>query len=398
MDVVRNSVGHIDKVMVKFDEEHQGKKRRESQKMLTSKFPGCTSIDRIMFNYSLAKISKKVSSTAKVIQFPLSLCFAATAHRFQGGTIRKPNILAADFRTVFEAAQAYVMLSRVETLSQLFIIHSVPESKFYASSKALVELERLESMSANKNPTAWEDHHEWSLKIASLNCHSLRDKIEDLRRDEILLYANIICLTETWLLVGAEEESLRIPGFRLHVNSIGRGKGIATYGALMLDDAYFDIKREKVQMTRLMTPALDVISIYRSQGAKNVDVAQDISQIIREGTPTIICGDLNLCYLTNRENEVTNVLKRLGFIQLVREASHLQGGHLDHVYSNLDHSLFNVSVQMYSPYYTYYDHDGFLITITFVGDNCKKKVYTFVFAKIAIFLFQLTRGFCSVSL
>ena len=140
-------------------------------------------------------------------------------------------------------------------------------------------------------------------------------------------------------------------------------------------------------MTRLMTPALDVISIYRSQGAKNVDVAQDISQIIREGTPTIICGDLNLCYLTNRENEVTNVLKRLGFIQLVREASHLQGGHLDHVYSNLDPSLFNVSVQMYSPYYTYYDHDGFLITITFVGDNCKKKVYTFVFGKTVIFLF-----------
>ena len=341
-----------------------------------------------MFKYSLAKVAKKVSSTATVVQFPLSLCFAATAHRFQGGTIRKPNKLAADFRTVFEAAQAYVMLSRVETLSQLFIINSVPESKFYASSKALLELKRLETLSLNKNPAAWEKQHEWCLRIASLNCHSLGDKLKEIRRDDTLLVADIICLTETWLLSDEEMESLQIPGFRLHLNSSARGKGIAKYGALIFDDAYVDIKREKVQITRLSTPLVDVINIYRSQGAKNVEVVQSIKHLIRENTPTIICGDLNLCFLTNKENNITSVLQRLGFEQLVREASHLQGGHLDHVYSNLDQYLFKVEVQMYSPYYTCHDHDGFLITITHQDGDKQKRVSLTLFFTDSNFLFQ----------
>ena len=81
--------------------------------------PGnCISIKRVMFQDTLAKKSKNVANTAKVIQFPMSLCFSATSHHFQGQTIYKPNTSANDFRTVFEAAQSYVMLSRVQALSQ----------------------------------------------------------------------------------------------------------------------------------------------------------------------------------------------------------------------------------------------------------------------------------------
>ena len=181
MDFILNNTGNVEKIMVKFDSIHQGKQRRESQSDLTSKYPGCTSIERIMFQYSLAKKTKRVSNTAKVIQFPLSLCFAATSHRFQGQTVRKPNTLAVDFRTVFEAAQSYVMLSRVETISQLFIIDSLPDNKFYASLKALSELERLENVSINKNPQIWDKLKEGSLNIALLNCHSLCDKIIDIK-------------------------------------------------------------------------------------------------------------------------------------------------------------------------------------------------------------------------
>ena len=218
-DIVRNKKGHVDKIMVKFDEDYQGKQRRESQPGLTSRFPGCTSVERVMFQYSLAKNPKKVSSTAKVVQFPLSLCFAATAHKFQGQTIHKPNKLAADFRTVFEAAQAYVMLSRVQTISQLFVIDSLPEQKFYASQKALSELERLEKVSVNKNPPLWEQEHQWSFKIVTLNIHSLSDKIEDLRHDKIMLMSNMICLTETWLRSDIAKESFNLPGCRI-INSI----------------------------------------------------------------------------------------------------------------------------------------------------------------------------------
>ena len=206
---------------------HQGEQKRTSQGDLTSKYPGCTSIERIMFQYSLAKKTKHVSNTAKVIQFPLSLCFAATSHRFQGQTVRKPNKLAVDFRTVFEAAQSYVMLSRIETISQLFIIDSLPDNKFYASPKALSELERLVKVSINKNPQMWEQKKEGSLNIALLNCHSLRDKIVDIKQDQTLLRSDIMCFTETWLRSDSVVEEIEIPKYRLHLNSNGAGKGLA---------------------------------------------------------------------------------------------------------------------------------------------------------------------------
>ena len=66
-------------------------------------------------------------------QFPLRLAFAATAHKVQGQTVKKPNHLVLNLKTVREAAQAYVMLSRVQELNQLFILDSVYANKIYSS-------------------------------------------------------------------------------------------------------------------------------------------------------------------------------------------------------------------------------------------------------------------------
>ena len=118
-----------------------------------------------------------------------------------------------------------------------------------------------------------------------------------------------------------------------------------------------------MQLSKISTPEVDVINIYRSQGADSTELIQDLKLSINQAIPTIICGDLNLCYINQRKNEVTNMLEGQGFNQLVLEASHLQGGHIDHVYSNLDPEIFKDEVTMYSPYYTSRDHDGFFITI-----------------------------------
>ena len=187
MDFLTNEIGNVDRIMIRFDEKHQGEQKRESQSKLSKLYPGCTSIERIIFQYSLSRGSKNVSNTAKVIQFPLRLCFAATSHAFQGQTIYKPNKCVCDFRTVFEAAQGYVILSRVETIEQLFIAESLPQNKFYASPKALEELKRLEAVSINKNPPAWEQSFPWSMKITSLNCRSLSLHIDDIRSDPIIV-------------------------------------------------------------------------------------------------------------------------------------------------------------------------------------------------------------------
>ena len=354
--------------MIKFDELHQRRQKREAECQLTSIYPGCTSIQRMMFQYSLAKRSKVVANAAKVIQFPLSLCFAATAHRFQGQTVYKPNKSVCDFRTVFQAAQSYVMLSRVESLHQLFILGSLPDNKFYASHQALTELERLNKVSVNNNPPVWEQKFQWCLKIAALNCQSLKEKIIDLQNDPILLFGDIICVSETWQKTNIVNEELNIAGYELHLNSVGEGKGLATYFKPEKADHVKDITQTKFQVTKLSTPEIDIISVYRSQGANNIHLVHELISAINSEKTSIICGDFNLCFADDKINVLMKRLQDQGFCQLVKSATHIRGGHIDHVYSNHDHKKFEVDVMMYSPYYTSHDHDALCVTIRRFAD------------------------------
>ena len=102
-----------------------------------------------MFQYCLTRKASLVSNCAKVVQFPIVLCFSTTAHK--GQTIVKPLKFVVDIRTVFESAQAYVMMSRVQCLEQLFILENFPTKKIYASIKAINEVERMENISVNRH-------------------------------------------------------------------------------------------------------------------------------------------------------------------------------------------------------------------------------------------------------
>ena len=90
---------------------------------------------------------------------------------------------------------------------------------------------------------------------------------------------------------------------------------------------------------------------------------ESLEQRIRWNRPTIITGDFNLCFKTNSNNGVTKRLLELGFTQLVKEATHIQGGHIDHVYWRDQVSpVFQEPVlERYSPYYS--DHDALLVTL-----------------------------------
>ena len=305
-----------------------------------------------------------MSNMAKVIQFPLSLCFAATSHRFQGQTVYKPNKTVNDFRTVFQAAQGYVMLSRVETLDQLFILGELPDSKFYANNHALEELARLERVSVNRNPPVWQKDFPWSIKISQLNCRSLCLHIYDIKQDPILAFSDVICLNETWMKDNYVEEKLEIDGLNLHLNSNGAGKGIATYIRDEKMHIRQHITKEKAQISKFSAPEMDLINIYRSEGMDNSVLAGELENIIDTSRFTVICGDFNLCYIEQRNNVITKMLESNGFDQLVYEATHLKGGHIDHVYSNHDPKQFNVELGLYSPFYLASDHDAICITIT----------------------------------
>ena len=362
--IEENKSEYVERIIVRFDDKCQGEEKRKLDKKNEQKYPGCTSIERVMFQYSLGRKNSKTSNTAKTVQFPMKLCFATTSHKFQGQTVVKPNKIAVDLQTVFAAAQSYVMLSRVQSIEQLFILGSLPKDKIYADAKALEELDRLNNISKNNNPPLWEQTHENLLKVFSLNCQSLQGKMNHIQEDKILTRSDVICLSETWLLSDEFDENIQIEGFSLHANGVGRGKGLATYFKQNTFQHSKDIKEQHFQISKLTSNSLDVISIYRSQEGKVNQLLKKIKDMMNWDTTTLICGDINICYISDRSNNFILALEELGFKQLVKEATHIKGGLIDHVYIRDRSNIVSVECSHYSPYYCAMDHDALLTTVS----------------------------------
>merc|ERR1712079_944654 len=92
---------------------------------------------------------------------------------YQGQSIPEPAKVIVDLNSTFQCAQSYVMLSRIQTIDQLYIIGSFNESTLKTSYVSLQELKRLESISFNRNPIMWEEENKKFMNIAMLNCAGL---------------------------------------------------------------------------------------------------------------------------------------------------------------------------------------------------------------------------------
>ena len=92
--VEKDSCYKLNSFLIKFDEEYQGAQRRMNNPGLSGKYPGCIPIKKYLCSYSLAKKTIIASNSAQVYQFPIVVFFAATTHKFQGGTVYKPNKVA----------------------------------------------------------------------------------------------------------------------------------------------------------------------------------------------------------------------------------------------------------------------------------------------------------------
>ena len=143
---------------------------------------------------------------------------------------------------------------------------------------------------------------------------------------------------------------LQIGNYALHVNSVGRGKGLATYYRSDLFTPELDVKEEEIQISKFTSIGLDVVSIYRSKNCQLI--FEDIFQnILSKKKATLIVGDINICYETQRMEKNIQYLKSINFKQLVKGATHYLGGHIDHAYlADPELKFEKVGIDQYSPY------------------------------------------------
>ena len=189
---------------------------------------------------------------------------------------------------------------------------------------------------------------------------NLRNNFEDILCDKTILESTLVAFSETWL---NEDENLAIDGYKSHFNSVGPGKGLAVYFKEDIFQHTVDVKKEKMQLSKLKSSNLEIIAVYRSEQGNPTELLNHIIAMISPGVNTVIFGDFNICYLSQRSNKITKYLEQNGFTQLVKEPTHIKGRLLDHFYlrANGDDHL-KTSVFRYSPYYA--DHDAICTTLT----------------------------------
>ena len=119
---------------------------------------------------------------------------------------------------------------------------------------------------------------------------------------------------------------------------------------------------EKIQISKLSSPGLDVISVYRSDKGNPNELLGELLKIITDEKATLITGDFNICYLRIPKNQVSKGLQGISFQQLADFPTHVMGGHIDHVYWRDSTGQWEKpKIERYSPYFS--DHDGICVTL-----------------------------------
>ena len=276
-------------------------------------------------------------------------------------TISKPLKVALDINSCFGPAQAYVMLSRVQELNQIFIIEKLPPGKLNPSHRALLELKEMNQRCLNINPNHWRESDTDAMKIVSLNIGRLGPHIKDLRCDQRIQQADIIHLQETWN-TDTEKCNMDLDNYSSHFVNIGPGKGIATYYKNNFTHLV-DIATETIQISKFTSEYIDSINVYRTQRGLPNELNEQLDKLITADKITIITGDFNICSRVKWNNRVSTHLKSLNFKQHQLGATQIRGGHIDHLYVKHDGPRqIRVVAERYSPYYS--DHDGLCIILT----------------------------------
>ena len=104
----------------------------------------------------------------------------------QGQTVKRGSKVVVNWSRRLPPALGYMMLSRSESIKDLFIAGDFDETKLKCDSKALEEVERLEKISLSNLPICNEDSNQL-LGFAFVNIRSLNKNYEHLMIDTVML-------------------------------------------------------------------------------------------------------------------------------------------------------------------------------------------------------------------
>ena len=281
----------------------------------------------------------------------------------QGNTVPSNSKVVIHFSNHMKmrsnAGMGYVCLGRSERLEDIYIKGDLEKDCIHASHQALEESKRLQTI-FEQGLQKVEDQQELFWKVSYLNVRSLRNKTEDIARDNYLMSADIFGLGETHLK--PEEKSIKFDGYEENFANFGKGKGVAAFSRSTECTLLNQVATEIFSAIHLRNPTFDVIFVYWSSNCKKEEVEEILSCLnswIKNQIPTIIMGDVNMSF--SKSCCLNKFLEPKGFQQLIQDPTCESGNVIDHIYINKPLMSKNFFTQKCSAYYS--DHDVISIYI-----------------------------------
>ena len=106
---------------------------------------------------------------------------------------------------------------------------------------------------------------------------------------------------------------------------------------------------------------IDIIQIYRSKEGSLSSLVEKLELIINMSKFTVVIGDMNICNKKEPENELKTYLEEKKFKQIIKKATHIDGGHINHAYiMNIGNYEETPEIELIPKYYS--DHDAVCIS------------------------------------
>ena len=309
-------------------------------------------------------------------QFPIKLAYACTIHKVQGMTT-ETAVVSLD--NMFDSGMAYVALSRTTSLKGLHIIN-FKENEIYCNTRITESINKMRKLELNTNrplllaQTALSQQS--TLTLIHHNTESLTAHIDDVKNNQELMCATILCVTETYLRGDNVPENLHIPGYKLvnknrHACYSTRtdlkkqhGGGIAMY---ITDNLKSKVIHHIYNVTDLECLVLKieepfqgaVANVYRPpkysipQFLQNLKKLMEALDIMTDNI--IVCGDFNEDYLSATNKPIASFFEDHGYVQLIDMPTTAKHTLLDTIYIQATMARCVQAKGVIQTYYSYHD-------------------------------------------
>jgi exonuclease III len=203
------------------------------------------------------------------------------------------------------------------------------------------------------------------VSILSLNTRSLHAHMDDILNDYDTMQSNILCLQETYMALCLQNK--QFPNHNCISSYITHGVMILVKKHVtILEHIHFEENNVEMVLAKVFFNGskIAILNLYVAPHATFSNILNVLSNALDHlhlNETIVIVGDFNIDMLQNnaRTKELENYMCKYSFRFLLNNTSHVQNTLIDHVWSNVPISQYNVFIL--DTYWS--DHDTICIAL-----------------------------------